>query len=314
MTITWSDEIDEVLGNDLAVALAYRTPAGGAVAVAVAPVGMRDREAGTVTFTTSLGVGRKLDRIRADPRVALTFHTRRHGLGSVSPLVVQVQGTAEVVERPSAEQSRQILAGADRHLGIGDPPTTGLRGWWMREYYAVRVPVVVTVGRITAWPDGLCAGDPAVLGVPGATAGPQKPPANGTGARVDVRRAGRRVRGLHHQLLAVPDAEGFPTAFPVQVTAADRHGLEIRCAPGLLPTGPRRAGLLAHDFHPQLVGLTTRYLTGWLEPTGPGSARYLPHTDKGYAAPPNKTLVDLFNGGLTKLGVWRARRGGTMAV
>ncbi|GAA4543723.1 pyridoxamine 5'-phosphate oxidase family protein [Pseudonocardia xishanensis] len=312
--ITWSDEIDEVLGNDLAVALAYRTPAGGAVAVAVAPIGMRDREAGTVSFTTSLGLGRKLDRIRADPRVALTFHTRRHGLGSVSPLVVQVQGTAEVVERPSAEQARAILDGADRHMGISDPATTGFWGWWMREYYAVRVPVVVSVSRITTWPDGACAGESVVLGEPSVPAGAQEPPAKGTEARVDVRKAARRVQALHHQLLAVPGADGLPTAVPVQVTGADEYALEIRCATGLLPTGPRRAGLLAHDFHPQLVGLTTRYLTGWLEPTGPGSARYLPHTDRGYAAPPNKTVVSLINGGITKLGVWQARRRGTMAV
>ena len=53
---------------------------------------------------------------------------------------------------------------------------------------------------------------------------------------------------------------------------------------------------------------TTRYLTGWLDHPTDGPARYAPHTDKGYAAPPNKTLLLLVNGGVTKLGVWRAAR------
>ena len=55
MSVTWDDETDGILGGDLTTALAYLTPAGGSVISAVAPVGLRDREAGTVTFTTSLG-------------------------------------------------------------------------------------------------------------------------------------------------------------------------------------------------------------------------------------------------------------------
>jgi hypothetical protein len=58
------------------------TPAGGAVVTAVAPIGLRDREAGTVGFTTSLGFGRKLDRIKQTPRVALAYHAREHGFAT----------------------------------------------------------------------------------------------------------------------------------------------------------------------------------------------------------------------------------------
>ena len=57
-SVTWSDEVDEVLGGDLTAAVAYGTPAGGAVVTAIAPVGLRDRERGTVGFTTSLGFGK----------------------------------------------------------------------------------------------------------------------------------------------------------------------------------------------------------------------------------------------------------------
>jgi hypothetical protein len=50
--VSWPDEVDDVLAGDLTAALAYVTPAGGAVVTAVAPVGLRDRAARTVTFTT----------------------------------------------------------------------------------------------------------------------------------------------------------------------------------------------------------------------------------------------------------------------
>src|SRR5436305_5201949 len=91
--VQWPDAIDEVVGGDLTAALAYVTPAGGAVVTAVAPIGLREREAGTVGFTTSLGFGRRLDRIKQNPRVALAYHAREHGFASVSRFVL-VQGTA----------------------------------------------------------------------------------------------------------------------------------------------------------------------------------------------------------------------------
>ena len=65
--VSWPDDIDAILGGDLTAALAYVTPAGGAVVTAVAPIGLRDREQGTVTFTTSLGFGNKLERIKREP-------------------------------------------------------------------------------------------------------------------------------------------------------------------------------------------------------------------------------------------------------
>lgn len=38
---------------------------------------------------------------------------------------------------------------------------------------------------------------------------------------------------------------------------------------------------------------------------------YAPHTSKGFAAPPNKTLLLIANGLLVKAGLWRARRQGS---
>jgi hypothetical protein len=77
---------DGIIRGDLTAALAYVTPAGGAVVTAVAPIGLRDREARTVGFTTSLGFGRKLDRIKENPRVALAYHAREHGFATEQDL------------------------------------------------------------------------------------------------------------------------------------------------------------------------------------------------------------------------------------
>src|SRR3954467_13544596 len=97
--VQWSDAIDDVIGGDLTSALAYVTPAGGAVVTAVAPIGLRDRSQGSVSFTTSLGFGRKLERIGGDPRVALGYHAREHG-HSTSFRFVLVQGDATVIQEP----------------------------------------------------------------------------------------------------------------------------------------------------------------------------------------------------------------------
>jgi hypothetical protein len=66
--VGWTDEIDEILVGDLVVAVGMPTPMGGVALASVTPIGLRDRDAGTVGFTSSLGFGRKLERIAADPR------------------------------------------------------------------------------------------------------------------------------------------------------------------------------------------------------------------------------------------------------
>src|SRR6059058_4597587 len=99
MPASWPDEVDRILEGDLTAGLAYLTPAGGAVVTAVAPIGLRDRERGELTFTTSLGFGRKIERIRRSPQVALLYHAREHGFHDGSELVL-VQGKARITERP----------------------------------------------------------------------------------------------------------------------------------------------------------------------------------------------------------------------
>jgi hypothetical protein len=292
--LSWSDELDAIFAGDLTVGLGYLTPAGGVVVQAVAPIGLCNRERGTLGFTTSLGFSKKLERIAADPRVALSYHTRAHGRASGNEYVL-AQGTATVIEKPTEAQRKLVREKATAHLG---PPKEGLF-WsrWLRQYYEVRVPVEVAVTRIFVGPGIDAAESPA----------PQTPPKNGTGPRIDVARAAKRLRGTEHTLLGYADADGAPLVVPVTVGGDDANGITLTST-AALPPGGRRAGLLGHSFRPQLIGLEARQHTGWLEVGGDGAARYAPHTETGYKGPPNKTLLLLLNGALAKRGVRQAAK------
>ena len=98
---------------------------------------------------------------------------------------------------------------------------------------------------------------------------------------------------------------------PVKLAGHDEAGLRLVTPDGLLPPGGRRAGLLAHAYRPQLIGLSTWVFTGWLEVADDGSAVYAPHTGKGFTAPPRKRLLLVSNGLLAKYGMWQARRRGS---
>jgi hypothetical protein len=307
--VRWSDEADEVIKGDITAAAAYLTPAGGAVVTAVATVGIDRREAGEVGFTTSLGFPKKLERIISDPHVTLAYHSREHGF-SASPAFVLAQGLASVDIKPSRQRIEATIPQLEPFMG----PTVRGPIWdrLLREYYFERVFVDITVQRVVTWPDLSASGDPQVYGAawPGAAA-PQAQPKNGTGPRVGVDRAAGRIGMLAHRLLAYRGADGFPVVMPVELAGHGPAGLQLVVPHGLLPPGGRRAGLLAHAYRPQLVGLSTRTFTGWLEVTGDGAAVYAPHTTKGFVAPPRKKLLLVSNGLFAKYGMWQARRQGT---
>jgi hypothetical protein len=114
-----------------------------------------------------------------------------------------------------------------------------------------------------------------------------------------VERAARRLRKLPHVLLAYAGAEGFPLIVPVTVGAAGPSGIALS---GRLPSGGRRAGLLAHRYQPKIIGLETRQHTGWLQ-----DRVYAPHTEHGVRAPANKTLLLFVNGLMARRGLKQAR-------
>ncbi len=307
--VSWPDGVDEVITGDLTAAAAYVTPAGGAVVISVCPMGIGRREEGEVGFTTSLGFAKKLERIIADPHVALAYHAREHGF-SASPAFVLAQGIASVDIRPSRDRLEAIVPQGERYVGkiVRGPVWDRL----LREYYQERVFIDISVARMVAWPDLSAAGAMQASGAvwPGPP-GPQTPPKNGTGPRVDVDRAAGRIAVVPHRVLAYRGADGFPVVVPVTLAGHDQAGLRLVAADGLLPPGGRRAGLLAHAYRPQLVGLSTRTFTGWLEVAGDGTALYAPQTSKGFVAPPRKKLLLVSNGLFAKYGMWQARRQGT---
>ena len=276
---------------------------------AVAPIGLRDREAGTVTFTTSLGFGRKLERIRRNPRIALAYHAREHGFSQSSEFVL-LQGEATPVPDPDRDYLENVIVPhAERFMG---PAKRGRLFWdrWLQEYYADRVPVTVRVERIVAWPSLDAAGEPRVFGapLPVEAPAPQPEPKNGAGPRLDAERAARRLAALPNPLLAFGGADGYPEVRPVRIGTGGPLGVELSAAQPL-PPGGRRAGLLAHRYNARLIGLEARGHTGWLA-VGDERERalYAPHTEFGFRAPGNKTLLLLANGFLAKRGLRQARR------
>jgi hypothetical protein len=306
--IQWDVDVDVVIGGDLTAAAAYLTPAGGAVVTGVAPCGMRNRPGGTVGYTTSLGFGKKLERILREPKVAVAYHSREHGFAA-SRLFVLVQGLARVDLAPSRSRLEEFRPSAERFLGparegpVWDP--------LLRAYYRERVFVDVDVSRVVWWPTLEAEGVPSITGpaMPESPE-PQAPPKNGTEPRIDIDKAAAQLSSLPHRVLAYRGGDGFPVVVPVEFAGHDAGGIRLLTAPGVLPPGGRRAGLLAHSYRPHLVGLATRGFTGWLTVDGDDMV-YTPHTTVGFFAPPNKNLLLVGNGLLAHAGVWRARRKGT---
>jgi hypothetical protein len=238
--VAWPDEVEEILAGDLVVAVGSPMPKGGVALYSVTPLGMRDRDAGTVTFTSSLGFGRKLERIAADPHIAVAYHTRQHGHTDRRGLVV-VQGIATV--RGASDRERdEVAAQAAEHMG---QVVTG-RFWdrWLSVYYYDRVLVDVAVVRMLWWPDGTLDDEPVVIGTapPAAPPVPQTPARDATTPRVPLRSV-RRSLSHPHLLLGYVQSDGVPVIVPVDVDGTDEHGLVLGGAvPRTLPAGGRCAG------------------------------------------------------------------------
>ena len=297
----WTDSVDEILDSDQVVALAYTTPASGVVLTPLTNFALRDRDKGTLTaVNSSVGVYRKLERIRANPKVALVYHTRTHGFSHRSEYVL-VQGTATLLP-PDPHYPKTVQPTWERFAG---PVDIGrLWNWWLR-VYNLRIPIRIAVERVIVWPDLACGGEATVLGAAPERGDPepQRPPGKGSGPRIDHHRAAKRAARLDNVLLGWVGADGFPVAVPARPGPAIEAGIPLAVHPGLVPRGGRRAGLLAHEFARYTAGQNQRKHTGWLE-ADPGSSRvtYAPHTEAGYVMPSSMTVYRLAAG-------WGTRRG-----
>lgn len=89
----------------------------------------------------------------------------------------------------------------------------------LREYYAERVFVDITVRRVAVWPDLGACGDMEVAGAAWPGFADPHAAGNGAGPRVDVAKAAGRIATLPHRVLAYRGADGFPVIVPVQIAA-----------------------------------------------------------------------------------------------
>ncbi len=293
--IEWTDDVDEILASDLAAGFAYLTPAKGVVISPMAPLGLRDREAGTVTVTTSQAMWKKLERIRRHPGVALAYHTREHGLTD-RPGFVLVQGRASFPAGADRDWLESITPEWERFLG---PRSTGPAGRVLEVYYWERVPITIQVERIVAYPDDAAATEPRIIGKPRAEpAPPQEPPRGGTEPRVDARKVASHARRLPHTLLGWCGSDDMPEVVPAAAIEARDSGVLLSVPAGAVPPGGRRAGLTSHRFQPRMIGQEQRVYTGWLQSDGSDRVEYAPHTKAGYRLPASKLAFTLGSGSI----------------
>ena len=293
--VAWTDEVDEILASDLAAGFAYLTPARGVVITPMAPLALRDREAGTVTVTTSQAMWKKLDRIRRNSGVAVAYHAREHGLTD-RPGFVLVQGRASFPTTADRGWLERITPEWERFLG---PRATGLGGRVLDVYYWHRVPITIQVERIVAYPDDAAAGEPLVLGNrPDDPVAPHKPPGGGTAPRVDSTKVAAHARRLKHTLLGWCGSDDLPEVVPVAAVEVGGPGVELTVPTGSVPAGGRRAGLTSHRFQPRMIGQEQRVYTGWLESDGSDRVQYAPHTKAGYRLPRSKLAFTLASGSI----------------
>ncbi|WP_232667067.1 hypothetical protein [Pseudonocardia sp. TRM90224] len=299
MTASWSDAVDEIMGGDQVVVLAHRTPAAGVVLTPLTNFRLRDRPAATATVNSSVGAPRKLQRIRADPRVALAYHTRAHSETDRSEFVL-LQGEA-VVSAPIADYPAHLGELWDRCDGT--PPSGALWRRWLRVYHT-RSEITVTARRALAWPDLTCRGEPEVLGEPRpGAAPPQRPPARGTGPRIDHRKLAAAITRLPDPLLGWVGGDGLPCVVTARLSGVTPHGFRLDAPAGLLPVGGRRAGLTANAFTRHVLGQHQHVLTGWLDVSPDGVATYAPHTRSGHHLPPSTAVYRLAAGYATRRGL-----------
>jgi glutathione S-transferase len=306
----WSAEVQQILSGDLAIALAYITPAEGVVLSPVTNFGLNDPVTGTVTVLSSLGAWKKLERMQRNPHVALAYHTRRHGFSN-RPEYVLVQGDAKFSLTPDRAWLEEITPNWERFMG---PRYTGaVRGWLTDVYHWQRVGVQINVKRVIVWPDLGCRKPPRVFGSPldHPPAVRQKPPKNGTEPRVNLKRSAGRIARMPDTLLGWVDGDGFPMVLPTKVLETSTEGLRLAARPGSLPQGGRRAGLTAHSFSAHALGQEQYVHTGWLTVNDDDrTVRYSPHTRSSYHMPPSRLLYPILAGAFTRLGLRKAKQSG----
>ncbi|WP_068021556.1 hypothetical protein [Nocardia mexicana] len=306
------EEIDAILDGDFTVAVAQVTPLRGVV---LAPVNSFGWDAGnrTFRFTSDLAAYKKLRRMERNPKVAIVFHTRDHGVAYGEGYIV-VQGDASFSWHPDHDELADFYQRPGTALG---PDDLGGPVWdrWLAPFWWDRVVVRVRAHRIIAFADRSCSRRTSVLGAvePLGRPAPQAPPRKGAGPRVDVDRVVRELDSLPPRLLGWVGADGYPMVTPVQAVKSAADGLTLTTPAGLVPSGGRRAGLTGHAFTAGTLGQRQVTLTGWLESDG-ASVHYAPHTRLSYTVPASRLVWRTVVGTVTRVGLERARHEGVPSL
>ena len=304
------EHVDAILGGDQAVTFGHVTPLRGVVLTPLTNTGLRDRETGRLTpVSSSVGMWRKLERIAEEPRVAVAYHTREHGFTD-RPEYVLVQGSASLTPVDDRGWVERHLESWERFSGPRDVGPLGER--WLSAYHW-RVGIELAVERLIVWRNLRCEGNPEVHGapLPALPPAPQTPPRNGTAPRIDHRRAAKRAARRPNRLLGWVGSDGFPVIVPVEIAAAEVHGILLELPEGIdVPPGGRRAGLTAHSFARYTFGQHQHKHTGWMTAEPGQRVVYAPHTKAGYRLPESRLIYRLGAGLVTRRGLREARRRG----
>jgi hypothetical protein len=201
---------------------------------------------GSLAVTTALGMPRKADEARADPRVALLFSDAT-GSGIARPPMVLVQGTAVVDDEDLDANRRRYRADTAAKSTAPREAPSGDRFDW----YFTRIYIRIEPERVYLWRDGDPSRPPEVYGeLPGADAAP--PPHYGGNAQPH-RRIGEIGGRYESAVLSLVGSDGHPLAVRVPMTA-DRRGrsIAIDVEPAGIELLPGPVCVTAHDHDPEL--------------------------------------------------------------
>jgi hypothetical protein len=248
-----------------------------------------------IDVTTGLGLPKKADDARSNPKVALLF-SEPHGSGLAAPPTVLVQGCAQVddvdLEANRRRYARESIEKFPATAQLQPPaPVQKLMGW-----YYTRVYIHVRPERIYVWEGGDIRADPHLFDThmeevrSGHSEEPEGPHAQPTGgATTWDERLTELGKDYKTAVLSIVSPDGFPFSARVPV-AVDHIARQIRleAEPLGVPVQPGLACLTAHVHGEHLTWQQNFQIRGDLVATESGWA-IIPHRlVGGFEIPPSR--------------------------
>jgi hypothetical protein len=238
-----------------------------------------------LAVTTALGMPRKANQARGNPKVAMLFSDAT-GAGIDRPSMVLVQGTATVDDEDLERNRERYRADtAAKPTGPKEAPPGEPFDW-----YFTRIYIYVRPERVCVWRDGDCGAEPEVYGEL-----PAAPPA-AIGSPGEAHRPHRRISeiGARYEtaVLSIVGPDGYPLSIRLPMSA-DRRGraIAIDAEPAGIELEPGLACVTAHDHDPELSWTRNFQVSGRLV-RDRGGWVVLPHrVVEGFELPPAGSLV-----------------------